>query len=639
VSNPLSTLEEANSAHLLLVQQDEGERPALSAILVDLGCEITAVADAQAALYLLESQVFDLILLVADSEGAASVYHLLRELQATGLTAAVPVVVLATAADVALVEQCLRLGAEDYLLPPWSPALLRTRIQRCLEKKRLREVALSERAASSAAEKLADDLRYIILPFGVALSAEKDFDRLLEKVVLEAQAICQADSGVLFLRSGDDRLRFVTARLDSLDLALGGTTGRPVPYPPLSLPDPLPGANHNLHRYDPAVHAAVYGKAINVADVHESTAYDFSGIDRFDAEHGYHAISLLIVPLKDHENSVVGVLQLMNARDAGSGQIVPFDTYHQLVVESLASQAAVVLNNQMLRLRQHALLKMERDLQIGRQIQSSFLPVQLPQPDGWEICGRFHPAHEVAGDFYDAFLMSHGRVGFLLADVCGKGVGAALFMALTRSLIRAFVQQEYYLPPFRRPGDGGRYAVLESLAKQTTADERLLADSRDTLLNGMAFINNYIFHNHGDAAIFATLFFGVLDPATGVVTYVNAGHSPPLVAGAAGVKAYLVPTGPALGLQPDTVFAAAQVTLQRGDLLLAYTDGVTEARSDDSTLFGRPRLVSLVEQMPATANALLDRIEVATRHHMGSALQADDMALLALRRLGPLVRR
>jgi phosphoserine phosphatase RsbU/P len=616
----------------LLVQQEEVKREALLELLAALGYDVTAVADRQAALYLLESQVFELILLVTDAESAADTYDLLHELQEPGLLEAVPVVILAAAADIGLVEQCLQLGAEDYLLQPFSPALLKTRIKRCLDKKRLRELALSQRLVPSAAEKLADDLRYIILPFGVALSAEKNFDRLLEKVVLEAQAVCQADSGVLFLRSEENQLRFVTARLDSLGLALGGTTGQSVPYSPLSLPDLPPDTNHDRRRYDPAVHAAVYGEAISVADVHESTAYDFAGIERFDAEHGYHAISLLIVPLKDHENKVVGVLQLMNARDADTGEILPFDAYHQLVVESLASQAAVVLNNQMLRLRQQALLKMERDLQIGRQIQGSFLPVHLPQPDGWEICGRFHPAHEVAGDFYDVFPMTHGRLAFLLADVCGKGVGAALFMALTRSLIRAFVQQEYYLPPYRRPGEGGRYAVLESLARRTAVDERLLADSRDALLNGMALINNYIYHNHGAAAIFATLFFGVLDPATGAVTYVNAGHSPPLVAGPAGVKAYLVPSGPALGLHPDTVFAAAQVTLLQGDLLLAYTDGVTEARNQDSTLFGRSRLLALLDQLPATANALLDRIEVAVRRHMGQALQADDMALLALRR-------
>jgi phosphoserine phosphatase RsbU/P len=630
----LPTPFDSKSAHLLLVHHDEGSRKDLADCLAGPNYEVTAVSNRQAALYLLESHVFDLILLAVDSDVAADdACYFLEELQATGLPAAVPVIVLAPAAGTAVVERCLELGAEDYLLPPLSPSLLRTRINRSLEKKRLRELALSQRLASSAAEKLADDLRFIILPFGVALSAEKNFDRLLEKVVLEAQAVCRADSSVLFLRSEDDSLCFATVRVDSLGLALGGTTGLPIPYPPLCLPE-APAEPGRDSRYDPAAHAAVYGDTINVASIYESGAYDFSGIEGFDSRYGYHAISLLVVPLKDHENKVVGVLQLMNAQDGDSGEVMPFDTYHQLVVESLASQAAVALNNQMLRLRQQALLKMERDLQIGRQIQGSFLPVHLPQPEGWEIAGRFQPAHEVAGDFYDAFPLTHGRVGFVLGDVCGKGVGAALFMALTRSLVRAFVQQEYYLRTYRQPDDG-RYAGLESLLERAGIHDRLLSNSRETLLNGMVLINNYIYHNHGEAAIFATLFFGVLDPATGAVTYVNAGHSPPLIVGQSGVKAYLVPTGPALGLRPDTAFASAQLTLQPGDVLLAYTDGVTEARDGEGQLFSRRRLLSLLDQPPATANVLLDRIEAAIRRHVGQALQADDMALLAVRRVGP----
>jgi phosphoserine phosphatase RsbU/P len=618
----------------MLVHSDESSRTALSDCLRELAYEVVAVPNCQAALYLLESHVFDLILLVVDSDAeAAHAYCFLEELEVTGLPAAVPVLVLAPAAGTAIVERCLELGAEDFLLLPLSTALLQVRISRSLEKKRLRELALSQRLASSAAEKLADDLRFIILPFGVALSAEKNFDRLLEKVVLEAQAVCRADSSVLFLRSEDGRLSFATVRLDSLGLALGGTTGLPIPYPPLCLPA-LPLEPGNNSRYDPAVHAAVYGHTIRVAAIHESGAYDFSDIERFDSRYGYRAISLLIVPLKDHKNKVIGVLQLMNAQAGDSGEVIAFEPYHQLVVESLASQAAVALNNQMLRLRQQALLKMERDLQIGRQIQASFLPVHLPQPRGWEIAGRFQPAHEVAGDFYDAFSLTHGRVGFLLADVCGKGVGAALFMALTRSLVRAFVQQKYYLRTQRPPAEE-RDAGIESLLDRPDSHDRLLSNSREMLLNGMVLINNYIYHNHGEAAMFATLFFGVLDPATGAVTYVNAGHSPPLIAGQSGVKAYLVPTGSALGLHPDSAFTVAQITLQPGDVLLAYTDGITEARDGAGQLFSRRRLLSLLAQPPATANALLDRIEAAIRGHMGQALQVDDRALLAVRRIGP----
>jgi serine phosphatase RsbU (regulator of sigma subunit) len=253
---------------------------------------------------------------------------------------------------------------------------------------------------------------------------------------------------------------------------------------------------------------------------------------------------------------------------------------------------------------------MERELEIGRQIQRSFLPEELPQPAGWEIAARFEPARQVAGDFYDAFLLAGGaRVGLVLADVCDKGVGAALFMALFRSLIRAFSERAYATPPSDRDPDAAR------------------------LLSTILSTNDYIAKTHGRSNMFATLFLGVLDPADGTLTWVNAGHEAPVVFGMAGTSARLTPTGPALGMMPDMRFEARAALLAPGETLFAFTDGVTEARDAAGRLFSEERLLALVADGPPSAAALLDRVEAAVSAHATGVERSDDITMLAARRL------
>jgi sigma-B regulation protein RsbU (phosphoserine phosphatase) len=185
----------------------------------------------------------------------------------------------------------------------------------------------------------------------------------------------------------------------------------------------------------------------------------------------------------------------------------------------------------------------EHEMEIARQIQASFLPEELPQVPGWEMAARFQPARHVSGDFYDAFpLVQNRRLGLVIGDVCDKGVGAALFMALFRTLIRAFAQQHYALRWMGslteegpgQPLDSGR-PVLPSIG--TSA-----------LKNAVELTNDYIARTHGSTSMFATLFFGVLDPASGSLLFVNGGHEFPLLVNSTGVKERLATTGPALGL-------------------------------------------------------------------------------------------
>jgi len=246
---------------------------------------------------------------------------------------------------------------------------------------------------------------------------------------------------------------------------------------------------------------------------------------------------------------------------------------------------------------------LERELEIGREIQKSFLPEQLPEVAGWEIAARFAPARQVAGDFYDAFALPGTGIGLVVADVCDKGVGAALFMALFRSLLRA----------------------------TATGDSGFGANAAAGLERTVRLTNDYIARTHGRACMFATLFFAVLDPATGSLHYINGGHEPPVLLGAGGIRSRLAPTGPAVGMMADSVFEVARARLARGEGLLAFTDGVTDA-SGATGRYGEERLLSLIGRPLSSAASLLDTIEADVKAHVGGADQADDITLLAVRR-------
>jgi serine phosphatase RsbU (regulator of sigma subunit) len=259
---------------------------------------------------------------------------------------------------------------------------------------------------------------------------------------------------------------------------------------------------------------------------------------------------------------------------------------------------------------------MERELEIGREIQASFLPEELPQPSGWEIAARFFPARQVAGDFYDAFILAGGtRIGLVVADVCDKGVGAALFMALFRSLLRA-----------------GAERAFDSSVIPSSEGARDLDAAR--LLSTVVSTNDYIARTHGNANMFATVFFAVLDPADGSFSWINAGHEAPIVCGASGVTARLAPSGPALGMMPGMKFEVRESRLDPGQTLLAFTDGVTEAKDASGRLYSEERLLGLVAEGAPTAVALLDRIEQAVSTHSTGAERFDDITMLAVRRAG-----
>ncbi len=267
---------------------------------------------------------------------------------------------------------------------------------------------------------------------------------------------------------------------------------------------------------------------------------------------------------------------------------------------------------------------LERELEIGREIQASFLPPTLPQPPGWEIAVHFRAARQVAGDFYDVFpLDDEGGMGLVVADVCDKGVGAALFMALMRTLLRALAMGGV-------PLDG--HPSLPTSGAGLPDKGNAGVDRALVVRNAVLRTNHYITQTHAAANMFATLLLAALDPSDGKLTYINAGQEPPLVIGPAGVKARLAATGMAVGILPEADFRVEQVALEPGDVLLAFTDGVPDALSPAGERFGRERMLSLLSPAPSSAQELLDRIQDALSAHMGDAAPFDDVTILAVRR-------
>jgi len=240
--------------------------------------------------------------------------------------------------------------------------------------------------------------------------------------------------------------------------------------------------------------------------------------------------------------------------------------------------------------------KMERELALAGEVQASFLPRELPDMPGWQLSITLEPARDTSGDFYDANLLPDGRLGILVADVVEKGVGAALFMALSWILIRTYAA-EYPAQP---------ELVLSAV------NRRILEDT--------------------NANQFVTVFYGILDPTTGTLVYCNAGHCPPyLVSTQHGENMQkLIRTGLPLGIFADKTWEQRSVHLSRGDVLVLYTDGITEASSEQGTFYGEDRLLESVRaNLGRPARDIQDAIMADLRRFVGDApnVQRDDIAL------------
>ncbi|MBN2088075.1 SpoIIE family protein phosphatase [candidate division KSB1 bacterium] len=268
---------------------------------------------------------------------------------------------------------------------------------------------------------------------------------------------------------------------------------------------------------------------------------------------------------------------------------------------------------------------LKSEMEKGRKIQRDFLPTALPALPYCDIAFYFHPANQLSGDFYDVFQLPGKCVGLVVADVSDKGVGSALFMALLRSLIRIFSGHSKKYFSIERHG-----RTISNVLEESPA----LSDTKPAAaLNAVFLSNEYIANEHGGEGMFATLFFGIFDPSSGVLTYVNGGHEPLLVLGENGIKNRLKPTGPALGIIPGTNYKIKKVQLHKGDILFGFTDGVTEARSPMDELYTRTRLEKSIENYKFTSSAdFLENVKSNLFSFIKQTPQSDDITMLAVRR-------
>jgi serine phosphatase RsbU (regulator of sigma subunit) len=268
------------------------------------------------------------------------------------------------------------------------------------------------------------------------------------------------------------------------------------------------------------------------------------------------------------------------------------------IVTSIAQQVVLSIQNEHLQLETVVRERLEHEVELARQIQKTFLPEHLPKISGWDLAATWLTARQVGGDFYDVIELPGGRLGLLIADVSDKGMPAALFMALTRTLIRAVI---YNTP-----------SPAEALQR---VNALIIPDNRESM--------------------FVTAVYGVLSIENGEFTFANAGHNPPVWMRAVGKTfEFLHRTGPALGIIDDLPMGQRTITLGHDDLLFLYTDGLTEAFSPEDEMFGEERLQQALKLAgTSSVRQVLDALEASVNKFMDPLPAADDLTMLALKRV------
>lgn len=314
----------------------------------------------------------------------------------------------------------------------------------------------------------------------------------------------------------------------------------------------------------------------------------FQVLSHLKANETLRDIPVIVISALDDIDSVVKGIK-MGAED-----------YLPKPFEPVLLQARIGACLEKKRLRDREVLYLQRinqELDLAWQVQAGFLPDALPEIPGWQLAATLQPSRETSGDFYDLILLPNGQLGILIADVVDKGMGAALFMVLSRTLIRTYAVQ-----PHTRPD-----SVLR------TANRRILMD-----INTEQFV---------------TAFYGILDPSTGELTYGNAGHDPPYLLSAQndGAVQTLRRTGPPLGILEDMTWEQKTVRLAPGDTLLLYTDGVTDAEDATGTFFGRDRLLEVAQiNLGRSAQEMQAALLTEVHEFVGEAPQFDDIALVVI---------
>ncbi len=413
-------------------------------------------------------------------------------------------------------------------------------------------------------QQLSSDRLALLYRLSQTFNSSLDLDEVLNRVMDEVIAATRAERGFVMLREADERLAFRVAR---------GMDRQTIDEPQFQV------SRSVVER------VALEGQPILTSDAQTD--------DRFSMRQSVMNLrlrSILCVPLQI-KDQVSGVVYVDNRLQTGIFTQADLD-----LLTAIASSAAVAIENA--RLYQVAVEKgrLERELQMAREVQASLLRHETPQITGWEFVARWRPAREVAGDYYDFIAGDKGQIGLVIADVTDKGMPAALFMALTRSIVRASV--------------ASASSPAEGIAR---ANPLICADST----RGM----------------FVTLFYASLNPTARELTYVNAGHNPPLLCRAGQDQPTgLALTGLPLGIKADAPYEQRTLYLIPGDFIILYTDGVTDAMNPAGQDFGMQRLQRVLrDHCRSSAADILAALEAAIDGFTGPTPPFDDMAIVVIR--------
>lgn len=393
-----------------------------------------------------------------------------------------------------------------------------------------------------------------------------DLREVLNRVMDEVIAVTRAERGFLMLRGQDGSLAFRAAR---------GIEQQTIEEPEFQVSRGI------------VERVAVEGKPLLTSDAQLDPLLGGRASVRLI---GLRAVMCVPLVLK---GTIQGVVYVDSRLQSGV-----FSSEDLELLAGIASSAAIAIDNA--RLYQVAVEKgrMERELQMAREVQASLIPQSAPRVPGWEFAGWWQPAREVSGDFYDFVPFGDGHTGLVIGDVTDKGMPAALFMAHARSIVRACAG-----------------AASDALSAVRAANATLCAETT----NGM----------------FVTLCLAHLEPASGRLAYVNAGHNPPLHwdHDRKALQPFARPGLP-LAIEASAAYAEGVAEIEPGDLVILYTDGVTDATNSGGELFGLDRLQSVVARYAdASAEEVREKLRSAMAEFIGPAAPYDDVTFLIARRL------
>lgn len=332
--------------------------------------------------------------------------------------------------------------------------------------------------------------------------------------------------------------------------------------------------------------AAATGQIINIPDAYADPRFN----PQVDKLTGFQTRSILTAPMFNPQQKIIGVVQLLNKHGG------PFAFRDERLLAAMASQAAISIENARLYQQEIQQQLINRELETAYAIQASFLPDVLPQVEGWDIGAVWRPIRSVAGDFYDFYRLDEDRLAVVIADVSGKGIPAALFMALSVTVLR--FGMSLHLSP-----------------------EEVIRRANEIIINEQR------------SKMFATTFVGYIDLNGGAMQFASGGHNPPLIYRAAlGRCEEVTSSGVAVGLFKGAGFAGAEARLAPGDVMVLYTDGITEVIDTDEEEFGEDRLQALiVEHAALPAQDLADLILETITDFAGEQELFDDATLVVVK--------